>query len=96
MTKEEFINSFSDQALMDEIALLKDIVGMKKQGYSDVEIEGVFGFYYDTPEDDLTALEEEAVKRGLIKSKPTTKIITIGILMAILVAVTAYGLLKYK
>jgi hypothetical protein len=94
MTKEEFLSSFSDQSLMDEIVILKDIVSLKKQGYSDDEIQASYGFTYDTPEDDLAVLEEEAVKRGLIKSKSTAKIITKEILIALLVGFSAYALLK--
>jgi hypothetical protein len=94
MTKEEFLSSFSDQSLMDEIVILKDIINMIKQGYSDVEIEAMYGFYYDTPKDDLAVLEEEAVKRGLIRSTSATRIITKEILIAVLVGFAAYALLK--
>ncbi len=51
-----------------------------------------YGFYYDTPE----ALEEEAVKKGLISSTSVKRIVTKEILIAVLVGFAAYALLKNK
>ncbi len=95
MSKEEYLSSFSDQALLQEIDILKDMTSMYNQGYSDTEVEAKYGFLYDDPESNLTALQTEAVNRALI-SKSYNKKSGIPILLAVAVAIAAYYLLKNK
>jgi len=93
MTKEEFLSSFSDQALLDEIAILKDIINMYNQGYTDSDVIAKYGFSYDDPQGNLTALQGEAASRALINKSYNAKT-GIPILLAVAVAIAAYYLIK--